>query len=107
LVTETSGIVFPTTLRWRTIVTAGGLTYMDEDAGIVSANEVQSDWRTYESNSGGPINGTWPIPNDTPVTIQLWLQDGDGGPLVRGTQVNLTQCNGGTATTEPLGLPPI
>ncbi len=89
---------FPTNLRFRTIVDAGGLRYMDEDAGSPSTNGLYS-WSLYDSSSGGPTTATFPIPNDTEIVVQLLLIDGIGGPAVTGTIVTIDRCNGGTVTS--------
>ncbi len=94
--TQVSGITsFPTTLHFRTIVDAGGIRYMDEDAGTPGSNGTYG-WHLYFSNSGGPATNAWPIPNDTPITVQFLLINGSGGPTVTSTVVTLSKCNGGT-----------
>jgi len=93
--TELSGVTFPTTLRFRTLVDAGGIRYMDEDAGNPTANDLEP-WQLYYDNSGGPATNAWPLPNDTPITVQFMLIDGVGGPTVNNYEIHLTKCNGGT-----------
>jgi hypothetical protein len=83
------------TERFRTIVEAGGLIYMDEDAGQPGSNGTYG-WHLYASSSGGPTTGTWPLPPDTPITVHFRFIDGVGGPTVFETIVTLTKCNGGT-----------
>jgi hypothetical protein len=96
LTTNVSGdIVFPTTLRFRTIVDAGGLRYMDEDAGT-PGSLGNYGWSLYTSSSGGPITASFPLPPDTPFTVQLLLIDGIGGPTVSSTVLNFDKCNGGS-----------
>ena len=90
-----SGVTFPTTLRFRTLADAGGLRYMDEDAGSPMANGSRG-WGLYNNGTGGPITGTWPIPNDTPITVQFLLVNGVGGPTVTSQVITLSKCNGGT-----------
>lgn len=93
--TQVSGIMsFPTTLRFRTIVDAGGLRYMDEDAGTPGSNGLYN-WSLYNSNSGGPTTATFPIPPDIPITVTFALIDGMGGPIVTSQTITITQCNGG------------
>jgi hypothetical protein len=90
-----SGVTFPTTLRFRTLVDAGGIRYMDEDAGTPGSvgNYV---WSLYFANNGGPAQNAWPIPNDTPIVVQFLLIDGVEGPIVTRTETRLSKCNGGT-----------
>lgn len=96
--TWVSGIAsFPTNLRFHTTVDAGGLRYMDEDAGTPGDNEYYG-WGLYDSSTGGPTTAMFPIAPDTPITVVLTLIDGVGGPAVSTTIVYITQCNGGTAT---------
>lgn len=85
---------FPTTLRFRTIVDAGGLRYMDEDAGNPGSNGLYG-WSLYNSSSGGPTTATFPIPPNTPITVTFALIDGVGGPFVTSQTIVITQCNGG------------
>jgi hypothetical protein len=99
--TRVSGITsFPTTLHFRTIVDAGGIRYMDEDAGTPGANGDYG-WHLYYSNSGGPATNAWPIPNDTPITVQFLLINGAGGPTVTSQVITLSKCNGGTIVANP------
>lgn len=101
--TTVAGIpVFPTTLRFRTIVDAGGLRYMDEDAGTPGSNGNYG-WSLYNSSSGGPTTATFPIPPNTQINIQFLLINGVGGPTVSAWEVILSQCNGGTMIYN--GLP--
>ncbi len=97
LTTFVSGITtFPTNLRWRTIVDAGGLRYMDEDAGNPN-NDGVTYFSIYTASTGGPTTAAFPIPDDTPITIRLSLIDGVGGPDVTLVTVSIDKCNGGTA----------
>ncbi len=98
-----TGVTFPTTLRFRTIVDAGGNRYMDEDAGTPASNGSYG-WSLYNSDSAGPVTAAFPLPNDTPITVQLLLVDGFGGPTVAGTIVTIDRCNGGSVVSiEVLG----
>jgi hypothetical protein len=81
--------------HWRTIVTAAGVRYMDEDAGQV-ASDGPWNWSLYSNTSGGPAPGTWPLPSNTPITVDFMLIAGAGGQPVFHRQVVLSQCNGGT-----------
>ncbi len=86
---------FPTTLHFRTQVDAGGIRYMDEDAGTPGGNGNYS-WHLYFSNSGGPATNAWPIPADTPITVHFSLTQGPGGPAVFSNTIVLSKCNGGS-----------
>ena len=90
-----SDVTFPTTLRFRTIVDAGGIRYMDEDAGNPTANGPDNNWRLYYSSTGGPATNAWPIPANTPIAVQFQLIDGIGGPPVYVSAAFITKCNGG------------
>lgn len=81
--------------HFRTTVDAGGLRYMDEDAGIPGSGNATYGWHLYASNSGGPTTGTWPIPDNTPITVHFMLINGSGGPTLTNHTVVLDKCNGG------------
>jgi len=81
--------------RFRTIVDAGGLRYMDEDAGQPSGGDGTYTWSLYNSSTGGPTTATFPIPPNIPVTVNFLLIDGVGGPTVTQQTVVISQCNGG------------
>ena len=94
--TVLSGVAgFPTTLRFRTVVDAGGIRYMDEDAGTPGSNGLYG-WSLYFSTSGGPATNAWPLPNDTPIVVQFLLINGVDGPTVARSETRLSRCNGGT-----------
>lgn len=89
--------------RFRTQVDSGGLRYMDEDAGTVSGNGIQS-WSLYASTSGGPTSGTWPIPAGQPITVNFMFINGAGGPIVYWRQVVLSKCDGGQIVSDQVYL---
>jgi hypothetical protein len=93
--TETTNLTFPTTLHFRTQVDAGGIRYMDEDAGNPSSNGT-FNWHLYFSSTGGPAINSWPIPPNTPITVWFLLIDGVGGPTVSSSIIHLSKCNGGS-----------
>jgi hypothetical protein len=103
-----NNITFSTTLsgytggneRFRTTVDQAGLRYMDEDPGEPSIGNGSYPWRLYARSSGGPTTGTWPLAQDTPITVHFMLIAGPGGPPVFDRQVVLSQCNGGTITSD-------
>jgi hypothetical protein len=92
---QLSNVTFPTTLRFRTLVDAGSIRYMDEDAGNPGHNGTYG-WSLYYDNSGGPATNAWPIPSNTPITVQFMLIDGVGGPAVYISEVHINKCNSGT-----------
>jgi len=104
--TELSNVTFPTTLRFRTLVNAGSTRYMDEDAQEPSSGNGTYLWDLYYSNSGGPATNAWPIPYDTPITVQFQLINGVGGPPVTISEVHLSKCNGGTLMPTFNDVPP-
>jgi len=103
---ELAGVTDPSSNYWRTIVDAGGNRYMDENAGNPSAaDNGPYSWSLYNSSSAGPVTATFPLPNDTPITVQLLLTNGSGGPAVSGAIVTFDKCNGGVVTSiVPLPL---
>ncbi len=104
--TVVSGITsFPTTLHFHTLVDSGGLRYMDEDAGTPGSNGTYS-WHLYQSSSGGPITGTWPIPAGQPITVTFDLADGGAtGPVVSHRVITLTRCDGGAIEAGGEAIP--
>ena len=101
-----AGVTDPSPYFWRTIVDAGGNRYMDENAGNpVSTDNGPYSWTLYNSSSGGPVTATFPLPNDTPITVQLLLTNGFGGPAVSGAIVTIDKCNGGSVTSITPILP--
>ncbi|HVN33065.1 MAG TPA: hypothetical protein VMT45_13875 [Thermoanaerobaculaceae bacterium] len=103
--TELSGVTFPTTLHFHTIVDSGGLRYMDEDAGTPGSGNGTYGWHLYTSSSGGPITGTFPIPPDQPITVTFDLMDGSGGPVVSHVVVILSKCDGGQIESDSATIP--
>lgn len=97
---QLAGVTDPSPYYWRTIVDAGGNRYMDEDAGNPGGTDNGSySWTLYNSSSAGPVTAVFPLPNDTPITVQLLLTDGLGGPAVSGAVVTFDKCNGGSVTS--------
>jgi len=99
--------------RFRTIVDQAGLRYMDEDVGQPSIGNGSYPWRLYARSSGGPTTGTWPLAENTPITVHFMFIAGPGGATVFDRQVVLSQCNGGTITSDqvligkPITDPPL
>jgi hypothetical protein len=100
--TLVSGVSFPTNLHFLTLVDAGGIRYMDEDAGKPGSNGTYG-WHLYYTNSGGPATNAWPIPHDTPITVHFELINGAHGPVVASDVITLSKCNGGTIIANPGG----
>ncbi len=98
-------VTFPTTLRFRTLVDAGGIRYQDEDDGVPSSGNAPYYWNLRYSDTGGPATGVWPLPNDTPIAVQFQLIDGVGGPAVVISEVHLTKCNGGALMDDFKDVP--
>jgi hypothetical protein len=90
--------------RFRTIVDAAGLRYMDEDAGIPATNGAYG-WNLYTSSSGGPTTASWPIPPATPITVNFEFINGVGGPVIFQRQVTLSRCDGGTIIGDVVLIP--
>ena len=85
--------------RFRTIVDANGLRYMDEDAGQPGGNGTYG-WSLYTSSSGGPISASFPLPAGIPFTVDFRFISGPGGPTVFLRRLVISQCNGGVILSE-------
>lgn len=86
----------------RTRAVAGGLTYSDELADVEGAGMDETFyWGLLDINNypGAPTanRGTWPIPQDQPVTITQTLEKPMGVVVGSWTTV-LSKCNGGVFT---------
>lgn len=103
------------TWYFDTIATAGGQTYMDEYFGW-SFPDGAGSWLLWDSNDRGQQTASFPIPQDTPITVTMTLRDSTAVPMYR-TVVELSQCNNGVitsnvstdlrprATTAPVAVP--
>jgi len=91
--------------HWRTIVTVAGVRYMDEVTGPIDNGPYT--WALYPSTSGGPTPGAWPMPDNSPVTVDFMFIDGLGGPTVFHRRVELSQCNGGTMISNSVLYPTV
>lgn len=87
--------------RFRTTVDAGGHRYMDEDAGSPSG-DGEFEWGLYDASSGGPVTAAFPLPPDTPVTVNFQFIHDVGGPVVFHRRITLSQCNGGSIMDDQL-----
>jgi|GEM_PF-4058279 len=82
--------------RFRTTVDAGGVRYMDEDAGTPGSGNGTYYWNLYDSGSGGPVGANFPLPPDTPIRVGFHLIQGSYGPDLFLREVVIAQCNGGS-----------
>ena len=82
----------------HTVVDAGGLRYMNENVPGLIGN-VDWPWHIYASTSGGPTTGSFPIPNDTPISIRLEMTNSPGGTPLAGIIITLSKCNGGSVVS--------
>jgi hypothetical protein len=81
------------TYRARTRVIAGGLVYMDEDAGALGSNGNYG-WSLYDSSSAGPVDATFPLAEDTEVRVDFTLEDPIGTAFYSWTVI-FDSCNEG------------
>jgi hypothetical protein len=91
--------------RFHTVVEAGGLIYMNEDAGTPGGGDGTYGWHLYNSSSGGPTTATFPLPPDTLITVHFELINGVGGPAVSEDVFYLSKCNKSTIITSSLPGP--
>ncbi|WP_134738513.1 hypothetical protein [Nocardioides sp. 503] len=73
----------------HTIVTSGGLVYMNEDAGSSNGSDT---WGLYSSNTYGPTTGTYPIPAGQPMKVVLRIERPKGTVLSSWT-MEATSCD--------------
>ena len=93
-----------------TIVEAGGLRYMNESIDYIAnwgphMGPRADDWSLFDNSSGGPIDGVWPIPSDTPLTVWFTLLDAPGGNVLFSREVGVSQCNGGAIVSDQVTFP--
>jgi len=69
----------------HTVVTVGGLVYMNEDAG--DPGNRSTEWHLYDDNSYGPTTGTWPIPSGKQMTVRMTIEKPKGTVLSSWTYV--------------------
>lgn len=90
----------------HTVVDAGGLRYMNEQftfEGMIISHD--QNWGLFDNDDGGtfsPRTGTWPIPNNTPLTINFFLRDAFDGAILYQRDVTISQCNGGEVTDNEI-----
>ena len=80
----------------RTVVTVAGKVYMNEDASI--SGNGNTSWYLFDIVSYGPVppelKGTWPIPQNREMRIDISLEKPKGTPLYRWATV-VDSCNEG------------
>jgi hypothetical protein len=109
---NTERIGFPAeTSLFRTIVQIDGLIYMHELATVnTDAAPDVDDWRLFNLFTAGPVPnpGTWPMPADRPMTLDLTYEK-PFGTIVYAWQVVIDGCNTGNIVYSgpPLTPPPI
>jgi len=81
-----------TGLAVETLATANDVLYMNEEF-IFDEGDVTTTWRLYDNNSGGPIQGVWPLPQNTPISVQFSLKDDIDGTVVFTTSTEVERCN--------------
>jgi hypothetical protein len=81
-----------TGLTVETLATANDVLYMNEEF-IFNEGDVTTSWRLYDNNSGGPIEGIWPLPQNAPISVQFSLKDDIDGTVVFTTSTEVLRCN--------------
>jgi hypothetical protein len=95
LTVERAGLDAGPSYTVHTVVTAGGLVYMNEAASI-SVNG-QSSWGLFNNFTYDPVPnpGTWPIPAGIPMQIDFTLERPKGGPVLFQWKTVLDGCTTG------------
>ena len=73
--------------HYRTVVTSGGLIYMNELYQSIAEEGADLAWGLYAVQSGGPTTGTWPIPTGQPFKAVFTLERPVGTVLSSWTMV--------------------
>jgi hypothetical protein len=76
----------------ETLAWANGVLYMNEEF-ILSNGDVTRNWSLFDIETGGPIEGTWPLPRNTPIMVDFNIRDGIDGPIVYSTDTVVKSCN--------------
>jgi hypothetical protein len=71
----------------HSLVSSGGLIYMNEAVTYAPPEGAEDPWGLYADSSYGPTTGTWPIPAGQPMKVQLILERPKGTVLSRWTIV--------------------
>lgn len=77
----------------HTMVTSGGLVYMNE--AVTNPGTGAFTWSLYTSNSYGPTTGTYPIPSGQPMKVVFSLEKPKGTVLSSWTVI-AKECSHGT-----------
>lgn len=83
--------------RVGTLVRAAGKTFMDENASLATLGVVNGVWTLFNTNSRDNQTSTFPLPQNTPLTVESTLYSTSYEPQWR-TVAKISQCNGGTLT---------
>lgn len=75
----------------HTVVSSGGLVYMNEDVG--ASSNGATNWGLYATTSYGPTTGTYPIPAGQPMKVVFTLERPKGHVLSSWTMV-AKSCDG-------------
>jgi len=77
----------------HTIVRSGGLVYMDEGVQL-PLNAPDTLWRLFDSFNYGdvPNRGTWPIPQDQPVRVEMRMER-PAGTVLHSWSLSVDSCN--------------
>ena len=77
----------------HTIVRGGGLVYMDDNVAL-QRNATDTLWRLFESFNYGdvPNRGTWPIPENLPVRVEMRMER-PKGTVLESWSLSVDSCN--------------
>lgn len=92
----------------HTTADAGGDRYMNEQFDYIASfgghtDARPDDWFLFDLDDGGasgPTTGTWPIPDDTPVTVNFMIRDAFDGTLQFQRRVVVDGCNTGNIVSN-------
>lgn len=87
----------------QTIAAVAGETYMNQLGNFVNVDGSYG-WGIFSDSSGGPIDGTYPMPNDTNVDMQFILYD-PTDTAVWQCNVVMDACNTGNMISNTCGSP--
>ncbi len=79
----------------HTIVRGGGLVYMDDNVPL-QTNASDTLWRLFDSFNYGdvPNRGTWPIPENLPVRVEMRMER-PKGTVLSSWSLSVDSCNQG------------
>ena len=87
----------------QTIAVVAGETYMNQLGNFVNIDGSYG-WGIFSDSTGGPIDGTYPMPNDTNVDMQFILYD-PTDTAVWQCDVVMDACNSGNIISNACGSP--